>query len=139
MQKIIFKPIKPQHPELPLLIKPSIGNPTFAKIQEVLVYYKAEYHFLIGSFLEENLVGVIGIEIKDSKAIIKHLSVLEKYRTQGIGKGMVNYIINQFPIKSIFAETDDEAKEFYKKLGFNYSQFQGKYGKRYKCSLDLES
>lgn len=65
--------------------------------------------------------------------MIKHISVLEPYRNQGIGRALVNYVFQNFHFNEIEAETDEESVGFYRSLHFSCRPFQGKYNQRYHC------
>ena len=132
-----IKVIEPSHPMFPFVIKDSIGLPTPSKIKQVLQRYADPHWILLGAFVDQNLVGVIGVENKASNAIIKHLSVLEPFRRKGFGKALVLHIAKYFPINTIQTETDVEAVKFYKTLGFQCRSFKGEYGTRYLCSIDI--
>ncbi|WP_052458477.1 GNAT family N-acetyltransferase [Rickettsia asembonensis] len=136
MQPIFtFRVVNFTEKNLSILIADSIGNPTTEKISQVLESYKNTKLHLIGCFIEENLIGIIGIEVLSIQAIIRHISVLKTFRSQGIGKQLILYIISHFTLKKITAETDDSAVNFYRALGFNCKIFERKYNQRYNCSL----
>ncbi|QQV74763.1 hypothetical protein H6P87_00303 [Rickettsia tillamookensis] len=134
----IFRPVNFTEKNLDTLIADSIGNPTTEKISQVLESYNNTKLHLIGCFIEENLIGIIGIEVLPMQAIIKHISVLKTFRSQGIGKQLILYIISHFALKRIIVETDDDAVDFYRALGFNCEIFEGKYNQRYNCTLHLQ-
>jgi hypothetical protein len=72
----IFETIQPSHPELPLVIALSVGHPTSEKIQKVVDSYKSNNQQLIGCFLDQKLIAVIGIELIFPMVTIRHISVL---------------------------------------------------------------
>lgn len=131
-----FKQISTSNPGLIEVIIPSIGNPTTEKIKQILASYNNKNHYIIGSFLDNKLVGIIGTEINNNSAIIKHLSVLSEFRNQSIGSKLIQYISNYFSLKIIKTETDEDAIMFYQTLGFKCESFNGEYGVRYKCQLE---
>lgn len=131
--------IDASHPQLHEIITPCIGNPTNTKIQKIIQNYKTLNHHLIGCLLNNNLIGVIGFQFIDSKAIIKHISVHSEYRHKKIGKDLIHYAIKYFTITLITAETDDESVGFYKKLGFQCNTFENSYGIRYHCKLEISA
>ena len=133
MSLLYFKKVTPSHPDLPAVIRLSIGNPTPEKVQKVLGLYETSGHYLTGSFEADTLIGVMGFEVQRAKAIIKHIAILPEYQLQGVGKTFIEYLIDHFPLQIIHAETDDDAVDFYKKVGFICQPFEGHYGKRYKC------
>lgn len=128
-----FKQVYPDDPDLPEVILPSIGNPTKEKVQNILENYQDEDHYLMGAMINDSLVGIIGIKLNKNTAIIKHISVLEEFRNQGIAKKLIQYIIDYFSLAIIKAETDKDAVGFYSALGFKCEQFNADYGLRYKC------
>ena len=87
----------------------------------------------MGSFQADALIGVIGLEKQEAQGIIKHIAVLPQYRLQGVGKALIKHVMAHFSLQIVYAETDDEAVDFYKKIGFNCQPFEGHYGKRYRC------
>jgi ribosomal protein S18 acetylase RimI-like enzyme len=131
-------PIELSHPELPDVIAYSIGNPTDDKVQKVLDGYKDTNTPLIGYFVGGNLVGVIGLEILQASGAIQHISVLPKYQSIGIGKQLVHYAIKHFSLNALSAETDEDAVDFYRAMGFECSDYEGEYGRRYKCARVVE-
>lgn len=53
-------------------------------------------HHLIGVFIGNDLVGIIGIHVNDRNGIVKHIAVLEEHRNQGIAKKMINHVVSYF-------------------------------------------
>jgi hypothetical protein len=133
-ENISFQKIKPSYPKLDIVINSSIGAPTLQKITQILQEYEKSDQFLIGAFSSQDLIGVIGFELISTNIIIKHISVLDDFRKQGLGQQLINYIITLYPKASFLAETDNDSVGFYKKMGFNCRAIEGKYGIRYKCS-----
>ncbi len=78
---------------------------------------------MIGAFASKNLIAVIGFELKNTQAIIKHISVSDDFKKPGIGNCLIQKIIKDHVLSSILLETDDESVGFYKKLGFKYEPF----------------
>ncbi len=76
--------------------------------------------------LNEEIVGCIGYERIGSEACaIKHIAVSIEQRGKGIGSKMIDFLLDQFSI--IFAETDNDAVNFYKNYGFVISSLGEKY------------
>jgi len=48
---------------------------------------------LIGAFSTKNLIAVIGFQLNDMQATIKHISVLNEFKKQGVGKYLVHRLI----------------------------------------------
>ncbi|MCX7123063.1 MAG: GNAT family N-acetyltransferase [Gammaproteobacteria bacterium] len=132
---LYFQEIEPTHTALAEVIQASIGNPTPAKIQSILRQYANHDQHLIGCFSGTLLIGVIGIHLTGANAIIEHISVLKDFQARGVGKKLIQYVINHFNINTIKAETDDDAVGFYQAQGFDCVAFEGKYGRRYSAVL----
>jgi len=134
IQQYLFEQIEASHPDLPEVITPSIGYPTLEKVQQVVETYKRDDRRLIGCFLDQKLLGVIGVELSCLEVTIKHISVLENFRLQGIGKQLIQYAMNYFSMDTFLAETDRESVGFYRGLGFECFAVNGKQGpRRYTC------
>jgi len=131
-----FSIIKPSHPELSAVIIHSIGNPSEDKIDNVLHDYESGNRFLLGCFIDERLVGMVGIEQgADLKYIIKHISILPDNRVQGLGKQLISEIGKHFQVNKLMADTDAESVGFYRAIGFNCQEFVGEHGKRFQCVM----
>ena len=82
---------------------------------------------IVISFTEQNKAEIIGI------AVAVHLC------NKGIASYMVKQIMEKYSLIYIFAETDDDAVGFYRKIGFEIIEFfkvyDGETVKRYKCEL----
>lgn len=125
--------------DLPKVIALCIGNPTNEKIQSSLNYYSSSpNHLIIGATYNRALIGLIGVSIENNIVIVNHLAILDEYRRYGIAKRLVHCVAKCFQMKSIIAETDDEAIGFYRALNFHCDVFTGPYGIRYKCKLNAQ-
>ncbi|MGM9451963.1 GNAT family N-acetyltransferase [Legionella bozemanae] len=138
-KNIIFQKINRTCPLLETVIKSSIGSPTLERIKQALQDYELPNRFLIGAFSSQTLIAVIGYELKGTQAIIKHISVIEAFKKEGIGKTLIQLLINDCTPNTVTLETDDESVGFYKNIGFICTPFKGNYGVRYNCIQDLSS
>ncbi|HDR4707202.1 MULTISPECIES: GNAT family N-acetyltransferase [Bacillus cereus group] len=83
----------------------------------------------------------IGIEIIGAKkARICHIAVIPQYRHKGIALQMIKEVVRIHQLTYLEAETDDEAVEFYKKIGFQVRSLGEKYPEveRFHCYLEKE-
>ena len=82
---------------------------------------------LVVSFIEQRKIEIIGIAVDVST------------RGKGIGSYMINQVINNYGLLSIYAETDNDAVGFYQKNNFSITEFSEIYDGetviRYKCEL----
>ena len=83
---------------------------------------------IVISFLERNKIEIIGI------------AVVLSARSKGIGSYMINQIVKEYDLISVYAETDNDAVGFYQKNGFSVTEFSEIYDEkmviRYKCELN---
>lgn len=128
------------NPEFLNILKLSHYNPTDEKLNKIaLEYSKNENIHAIACFNDDVMIGFIVVDkISDKAFEIVDIAVNENYRKQGIASKLIDYVIDQFDIKILYAETDDDAVNFYKKYGFS-AKLINKRGEfnRYKCKLIL--
>ena len=82
---------------------------------------------IVVSFVEQSKIEIIGIAVDLSA------------RGKGIGSYMINQIVNDYSLISVYAETDNDSVVFYQKNDFSitefYETYDGKTFVRYKCEL----
>ena len=114
-------------------------NPTKEKLLNLIKKYcEEESIYPFACFFEDEISGVIVVKkLQDRIYEIIDIAVKPKYRKRGIASRLINYIIKNFDIKILYAETDDETVEFYRKYGFKIEIIKNKDYMRYKCKLNL--
>lgn len=119
------------------LLSPSVFNPTAEKLLFRAQRYIDSNDTYAYVFLQDGkYVGIMIFEIKDSIATINDISVNAEFRGKGIGSKLVHYISNQFAVKTITAQTDDDAVGFYEKCGFKIKEIKTEFdSKRYFCKF----
>ncbi|WP_419420713.1 GNAT family N-acetyltransferase [Legionella sp. D16C41] len=140
MKKVLsLNKITPDYKSINKVIALSIGHATKSKIKKILQSYNQKEHYLIGGFIDNHLIAIIGIYLEGNLGVIKHLAVVENYRRQGIAWQLIKEVIHSFSLKQLKAETDDEAVRFYQQCGFRCYPIVSPYRNRYEClySLDL--
>ena len=95
---------------------------------------------IFACFNQNEMVGVIVFSFVGQRKIqIIGISVHPSFRNNDIGSYMIDKVINDYSLLSVYAETDNDAVGFYKKYGFNITKvFETHYGKtivRYKCEF----
>jgi ribosomal protein S18 acetylase RimI-like enzyme len=96
---------------------------------------------IFACFNQGKMVGVIVISLWDqSKIEIIGIAVDLSARGKGIGSYMINQVVKDHSLHSVYAETDTDAVGFYRKNGFRVTEFSEIYGKeiviRYRCELN---
>lgn len=136
--KINLKQVSTDDPQLPEVIQFSMGRPTADNILEVITIYNKADHALIGAFLDDTLIGVVGFFCCLEKITIRHISVLPELQNQGVGRVLLDHLKAQYAPSKIIAETDADSVGFYLKSGFSCHEFKGPYGNlRYKCAFNI--
>ncbi len=106
-------------PEILTLLAPSIYNPTPERLKHRAEKYIADSNVkAYACKSSEKHIGIVVFKTENDTAEILDIAVKPEYRKNGIGKRLVEFILNQFPIDTITAETDNDAVGFYKKCGF---------------------
>ena len=82
---------------------------------------------MVVSFIEQNKAEIIGIAVDAT------------VRGKGVASYMINQLVNNYGLLSIYAETDNDAVVFYRNNDFRIVEFSETYGNetvvRYKCEL----
>lgn len=100
---------------LALAVGPGLG-----RVQAVCEQYESDPTWQIrGAYRDGRLVGCLGIELlgQDSSRI-RHVAVDRLHRREGIGRTMIESISRRQQFSQLIAETDAEAVDFYRALGF---------------------
>lgn len=87
---------------------------------------------------QEELIGIIGYELDaDSVVHIRHIAVRADRRGEGFARGMILELIAREEPNKILAETDEEAVDFYRNIGFTIESMGERYPgiERFKCQF----
>lgn len=120
-------------------VKTLLSYATSKVDSEYHLYIRSPERMLYGYYIEQKMVGCMGIEkINRKQCEIKHIAVSPAYRDKGIGREMVQYIKDHYSFSSICAETDQDAVDFYKNLGFQVTSLGEKYPgvERFSCLMN---
>jgi GNAT superfamily N-acetyltransferase len=79
----------------------------------VIGSYKNSDHIIIGAFIGDILVGVLGFCKTNKIVTIRHISVNLKHQRRGIGTLLLEEVEKQYEGYKILAETDAESVNFY--------------------------
>ncbi|MCL2546409.1 MAG: GNAT family N-acetyltransferase [Oscillospiraceae bacterium] len=128
----MFKNIKSQlnDPKVRQLFSVLGVEYTEAIIDMKLAQCRDDATHLMHGWLDDGVIqGICGFELRDNHIYLKDLAVDEDMRECGIGSSMLVALQEEFnlPIK---AETDDDAVEFYRKIGFEISDAPPRHGTR---------
>ena len=118
------------------ILRNAVGFPTMEKLAAIQEKYYLDDHTFITVTVDKPYVGILGLQtLGHNHMIIKHLAVTENYRQQGMARVLINYVIKTYGLSKLSAETDDEATDFYSKMGFIIEPYVlcHSHVKRYKC------
>ncbi|HDR8172507.1 GNAT family N-acetyltransferase [Bacillus cereus] len=110
-------------------------GPSETSLKKAVLFYERNK----GTLHRYEEKACIGIEIIGAnKARICHIAVLPQYRHKGIALQMIKDVLRMHQLTYLEAETDDEAVEFYKKIGFQVKSLGEKYPgiERFQCYLE---
>lgn len=128
-------------PEVLTLLAPSVYNPTPERLKHRAEAYAADSNVKAYACKNsEKYIGIVVFVTENGTTEILDIAVKPEYRKHGIGRKLIDFIFNRFPVDTIIAETDDEAVEFYKRCGFTITSV-GEFcdTKRYFCKLSSVS
>ena len=111
-----------------------VGDPGEENIKNILLDYELDKRkTLYGYFLEKKLVGIMGIKTNVETIEVLHFGIHPEYRDNHLGTEFLDFL-KQWN-KAITLTTDDDAILFYKKYGFECTEYyEEKYNKRrYNC------
>ncbi|WP_020615454.1 GNAT family N-acetyltransferase [Paenibacillus daejeonensis] len=103
-------------------------------------YMSNDDYTLYGMLQHQVVAGLMGVRYRlDHSAIVRHIAVREDCRHQGIGKRMISEYVGLHAIRSLEAETDHDAVEFYRQCGFQIQSLGEKYPgvERFRCTIKL--
>lgn len=123
--------------EVLALIKPSVYNPTPERLKRRAEKYTADKKINVYACKTGGAyAGIVVFKTGKIAAEILDIAVKPEYQKHGIGRKLIEFIFNQFPVNTITAETDDDAVGFYQKCGFTVTLGIEVCGtKRYFCKL----
>lgn len=100
-----------------------------AKTAQILAEYRDHPDQpILGIESEGELVALIGLRLDPPcDAIIRHIVVRRDRRGLGLGHEMVTSVCQMFSLKGLAAETDRDAVEFYRAVGFEIESLGEKY------------
>jgi ribosomal protein S18 acetylase RimI-like enzyme len=115
------------------LLEPSHGSADRARA--AAAEYRAGRWRLYGWMDEGSLIGCMGLEMRLGGAVIRSLSVSVPHRGRGVGRSMVEAVLQRTGVSWFEAETDADAVGFYERLGFSVASLGEKYPgvERFRC------
>lgn len=112
------------------------------QVDKAVSAYKSDSGARLYGYVEDGLlIGVIGCDIRQDETWIRHLAVLPENRGKGYGRGMILELLLQLDPQPgrLIAETDEEAVDFYRNIGFEVYSLGEKYPgvERFRCIYEV--
>lgn len=123
--------------ELLEILAESVYMPTAERLNSrAEAYINNSDIIALGASMNNRFLGVIVLDyMGDDELVILDIAVLKSIQKQGIGRTLIEYVKETYQPKCITAETDDDAIDFYRKIGFTVKSLGEKYPRimRYEC------
>lgn len=88
---------------------------TVKQLQEIMNRYEMEDEWDLYVVKEQdNLVGIVGVEVFDDYFVVHHLSLNPSFRGEGLGKEILSKLEEEYPDKEIYGTEYKDS--FIKKL-----------------------
>jgi ribosomal protein S18 acetylase RimI-like enzyme len=109
--------------EVRALVGHALGSSTAARLDEVMARYAAPSWRLVGFDATGSLVGCVGYaaetdESATNAASVQHIAVVPEARRSSVGRTMLRWLREVEGLRSLRAETDEDAVGFYRRCGF---------------------
>ncbi len=115
----------------------SIYKATKEKVINIINQYKENEQLEMYIYKDSYDLGVIAIKLEELDIEICHIAVDENARNQKIASKLIDYVKEKYNFRKLYLETDDDAVNFYKKVGFDVKNLGEKHKgyPRYLCSI----
>ena len=120
------------------LLAYSIYNPTPERVRERVQSYIQRGNQARAYMLNDEVLGIVVFALYDARAEIVSIATDPAHRRHGIARRLIYGIAAEYPVREIYAETDDDAVGFYSRCGFEVrpNRTIGEV-QRYACVLAL--
>ncbi|SDC90257.1 N-acetylglutamate synthase, GNAT family [Paenibacillus sp. UNCCL117] len=112
------------------------------RLQAVTDDYETIGEFELYAYEEEGeILGIVGFTVSSERLLtIRHIAVQPDMRGQGYGRGQILELIELKKPVRIVAETDEDAVDFYRNIGFTVISLGELYPgvERFRCGYEVE-
>lgn len=137
----MFKNIKNQinTPEVRQIMAACVFDDSPEGMDSIVKEYRRHSTWQMYGWLDGNdIIGVCGYEVHLDRVEILHIATCANARGRGIGRKMIESLRKQYN-KTIEAETDDDAVDFYRKCGFETEAIRKYDVRRWICVLNVKA
>lgn len=123
-----------------LIYSSCMYQPTYDDYRRIMEQFAAEPHIRIFVCEVNNREeGILVLDKRTSKSEIIGIAVSENCRHNGIGRYMIQQVMALEQLEDLFAQTDDDAVDFYRRCGFTVEteikEYPNGIVNRYNCEL----
>jgi GNAT superfamily N-acetyltransferase len=142
--RCVINSVSLDDPNLPFIIQGCVGNSCSSHMTKVIKGYESPDHEIIGAFIKDCLIGILGYSLSEVRPpqkhvrgrsiVIRHMSVMKDFQKKGIGTLLIDEIKKRYTGYDFIAETDAESVGFYRKNCFSCQETSSPYSTlRYRC------
>ena len=116
----------------------AVGRSDAHYLEAVLCDYASLHNRLLYECRDNERLGIVGIEhITSDDARILHIAVAASSQRSGLGRKMIDALVDDLGYRNLHAETDADAIGFYRALGFEIESLGEQYPgvERFACTL----
>lgn len=118
----------PAEPYLSLLLMSASPRPHDEKVRIGAAFRDSEDRVFWVALVDGRPAGGCGVEASSADvATIRYLAVVREFRGRGLGRRLVETAIARTDRPVVEAETDDDARVFYARCGFDVQSLGEKY------------
>lgn len=130
-----------QREEILALLAESVGQSTESALAELVDSCKPDdYPAIWIASGSDRPIGVMRLDSEDrTRCTITHIAVDKDLRSRGVGRLLIEFILDDLGFRQVEAETDDDARGFYEACGFIAKSIgENRYGiQRYRCLVRI--
>jgi len=123
------------------LLAMAVGHPSIEKLANLIdEFYAADYCTIFVALHSERIIGIIGLDYTHKpQGFITHIAVHPDMRKQGLGRQLIEHVIQTLELITVEAETDQDAVDFYTACEFEVKEIKSQYEgiRRFRCVKSL--
>ena len=133
--KLVNAKMRLNDPRLMDILAPSMFNPTPKRVAARAATYRQETGVeACACQIDDIDVGLILFSVSEDTAVIHQIATARTHRGVGVGRFMIEQVMEGFHLLAMAAETDDDAVGFYRRCGFTVERCGAIGGRaRYRC------
>jgi GNAT superfamily N-acetyltransferase len=125
-------------PAVRSLLTEAHGTPD--SVDRAVARYRSREWILVGWKERDDVVACAGVERDGDDIVVRSVAVVPARRRKGVGRALVNALVDVATASRLVAETDEDAVGFYRRCGFAVEEVEPRDGRaRFRCSRVVET